>query len=211
MNMKKKLILLPCLLLLFLDTYSQDFLQYDRDVANIASQINVSISDENLCEDFIRLLDNIESDIEEILEENKSLPTDVIRSLKKTKAQSDALAAFLRAISAASNGGFISRKQLGYVTEMVEFSIFEIYSEKYCINLFEIRVGLFKAIIAQQKESDKDLKIVAYIKSKGGLSSTKMEAGLAFSEYRQIWSNEDDLNNSDYEVTKIECTYLKGF
>ncbi len=197
--------------LISFESASQDFLQYERDVEDIAIQIPGNIHNEDVCDVLISQLDGIESDIEEIFEEDISLSADAVHSLKKAAIQSDALSSFLRAISASSNGGFITKKQLNIVRQILDFMMFDIYMGKFCVNLYEIRIGLYKAIIALQREGDKDLKLVAYIKSNEGLNFTKMEMGLAFHEYRKIWSNEDDLTDIKYEVIKIECNYLKDY
>lgn len=187
-------------------SHAQDLQKYIDDFTAIVYEVPKTIYNRESCNKMISNLDDLSEDIEKVLNDNSDINPEDVKNLRSTKIYAEALEAFLRVVGNSSYSGYLKEKELSIVRELLDISIAQIYTGRFCANIYEIKSGSYKCLAAMKKGGNDIFKIKAQITSNSGNTVAKMDMGLLANQYRRIWSNANQLSNSSYKITTVECT-----
>ncbi len=205
-----KIIILASFLSLFINNiFSQDLQTYVNDFNDIVKETPKQISNRDRCDYLIKNISTLNSNLEHVLNNSEQIHPDDIKVLKWTKVHAEALENFLRAVGNSSNGMmYMTANQLTLVKELFSVGITEVYFEKFCCNLFEIKFDNYICVLAYKKGSDEIYNIKSKISSQTARSTSSMDMGLMVNKFRRLWSNGDDLSIKNYQIHSIQCTII---
>lgn len=203
-----KNIILSVLFFVFANNiFSQDLQSYIDDFDNIVKETPTKIYNTDRCYYLINKLNTLNENLKQVLNNSEQIHPDDIKVLKWTKVHAEALEDFLRTVGNSGKAAmYMTENQLSLVQDLFSVGITEVYSQKFCCSLFEIKFDNYICLLAFKKGGDEIYNIKSKISAKSGLSTSSMDMGLIVNKYRRLWSNGDDLTIKSYQILSIQCT-----
>lgn len=183
---------------------SQDFIgRFNSTVSQIPGNIN----SEEGCDDVINEFSDIQSDINSVLENEGDIPSDEVRMLKATRQDAETGEKFVRTVGNSSYpANFMSEKQLSRMQELLDFDIFEVLNNKFCIRIYEIRIEKYVSILAYKQGNKESFDLEIQLKFDGGSGKSTITMGLISNKYRKFWNNGDKPSYRNYSIVAVKCT-----
>jgi hypothetical protein len=202
----KSLLILLSLLFINPGVYSQDIRQHISEMDRLISVVPNHIGNKEHCDKLVRDLDDLSDDIEDNIKKDDDLSSDDIKNLKAILASAEAVEDFVRAVGNSSYGtGFLKEKQLRLVRELLNFSMTEMFTGKFCVNIYQVTIGGYKSLIVTKTGSNNILRIKAVFKSTVATATTTLEMGVVPNEYSRFWSSANDPSYRSYQITRVDC------
>lgn len=203
----KKIILTVFLLVLVNSIFSQDLQSYINDFNNVIKEVPTQIYNSDRCDYLINDLNTLSENLKQVLNNSEQIHPDDIKALQWTKIHAEALEDFLRTVGNSRKvAWYMTEKQLDLVNDLFNVEVTEVYSQKFCCSLFEIKFENYICLLALKNGSNEIYNIKSKISSKISRSTLTTDMGLIVNRYRRLWSNGDDLSIKDYQILSIQCT-----
>jgi hypothetical protein len=197
--------------LLFNFSFSQNVEYFQTLLNDIISEVPAQIHIANKCDELINRIRTIYDDLEDIIKNTEEVSSDKIKSFGWMMAHAKALQNFLLTVGNSSNSGSLPESQFKLVQELFRVSLTEIYNQKFCCKLFEVKMHEYKCVLAFIKGDKLIYRIKAKISSKSGSRMANLDMGLESNEYNKLWSNGDDLSLKLYKIISINCSLPKSY
>lgn len=172
----------------------------------VMDKVPSSIHKKVACDELINICDEVQKDIDYVLRYEDEIADKDIEILKKVKRDAALMNRFIRTIGNTSFGtGFMTEKQLNKARDLIDFDMLEIYTNKFCIKIFKIRIGNYFCILGFNPPGNDTYKIEAICKSRDRRTTFNSEMGLPPNNYRQIW-NSEDVEDNILVIANVKCS-----